>query len=304
MENFDIFKADNDTFVREINGPNYQKVADAAGLYIAQILRERSFARNIITPRTVSRYDLQVEEKLDQLYFLQEKEVNTGKASNVNFRGAPDHEYVTGNRYRINIQEIATKRFEKTELELLATTQPILKLIEEHSVREMEEVEDTNFLAASDAAAVNAGNAISLNTGGALTKTAIKNLINRIERNRLVCQTILMPKLAFNDFLDMDYTELGSDLLKEVTTNGYEYYKIGGRKIIVSIKNELFTDTDGKLFIYGFAEEKALGSFIQLESMKFAAKREFNKIQMGGWEYLGIGIGNDNACARVKLNTV
>jgi len=310
---FDLFKADTQTWLKEINGPEQAKMADAAGLFIAQKLRERSFARQIMTPRTVTRYDLQVNANNDQLYYRGEKEVATAPAKAINFRAEPDGEYITTKRFDIYIFEIASKLYSKKEIELLASTQPVTKIIEENSVREMEEVEDSFFLKYADAAAAGAtggSNLITYSTGagGALTKGAIKALKNQIARNRLNCAVVLMSQITYNDFLTMTYQDLGSDLLKEVTVEGYKYYNFGGLKLIVSIKDELFrhptlTVTGGgpARMIYGFCDEKALGYFLVLEQTKFGVKKEFNVISFMGWEYLGLGFGNSNGIARVTL---
>jgi hypothetical protein len=117
----DLFKQDCETFIRECAGPNNAKVSEAAGLFIAQKLRERSFARQIITPRIVSRMDLQVATDHDQLVFIDEKEVNVGPAKAINFKAEPDGNYVTTPRYQIPIFEIASDIYAKKEIELRIT---------------------------------------------------------------------------------------------------------------------------------------------------------------------------------------
>jgi hypothetical protein len=117
----------------------------------------------------------------------------------------------------------------------------------------------------------------------------------------------------------MTYQDLGSDLLKEVTIEGYRYYNFGGVKLIVSIKDTLFQhptlDRDGvdrtapgyagdgipAHMIYGFADEKALGRFLVLDQTKFGVRKVFNTIEWMGWEYIGVGFGNSNGIARVTL---
>lgn len=309
----DVFKNDTAAFVRELEGPNQSKVAEAAGLYIAEKLRERSFARQILTPRTVTRYDLKNSVEHDQLVFIDEKEVKTGPAKAINFRAEPDNQYIETPRYEIPIFEISSDLYSKKEIELLASTQPVTKVIEENTVREIEEVEDSFFLKYAAAAAAASGNALQVNQGAAvgarLTKSATKALINAIETKRLKCSTILMSVVQFNDILDMEWEVLGSDLLKEVTVDGYKYYNWAGRKLIVSIKDELFKsdtvtladNTTPAPVIYGFADEKALGRFLVLDSTKFGVRKVFNSIEFMGWEYIGLGIGNNNACASVAI---
>jgi hypothetical protein len=298
----DMFKNDTTAFVKELNGPNQQKVAEAAGLFIAEKLRERSFARQILTPRTVTRYDLKNSVYNDQLVFIDEKEVNVGPATAINFKAEPDNQYITTPRYEIPIFEISSDLFSKKEIELLASTQPVTKVIEENVVREIEATEDSFFLQYSDAAATASGNTLTVNgTAQKLTKTATKSLINLIESKRLRCSTILMPVTTFNDILEYDFQDLGSDLLKEVTVDGYKYYNWAGRKLIVSIKTDMFVDGSGNPTIYGFADEKALGRFLVLDSTKFGVRKVFQTIEFQGWEYIGIGIGNNNSIARVSL---
>jgi hypothetical protein len=306
----DLFKADTETFIKEVSGPNQAKVAEAAGLFIAQKLRERSFARQIITPRVVTRMDLQVDTDHDQLIFVDEKEVNVGPAKAINFKAEPDGRYVTTPRYKIPIFEIASDIYAKKEIELLASTQPVTKLIEENTVREIEETEDSYFLQYVDAAAASSGNLITYSTGagGALTKGALKAGMNLIDSKRLLARTVLMSKVTFNDFITMTYQDVGSDLLKEITVEGYRYYNFGGLKLIVSIKDNLFqhptltlASGDKARMVYFFAEEKALGRFLVLDATKFGLRRVFTTIEWLGWEFIGMGLGNTNAVARLTL---
>jgi len=298
----DLFKNDATTFVRELNGPNNAKLAEAAGLFIAEKLRERSFARQILTPRTVTRYDLKNSVDHDQLVFIDEKEVHVGPAKAINFKAEPDSQYISTPRYEIPIFEISSDMYAKKEIELLASTQPVTKVIEENVVREIEETEDSFFLKYAEAAATAAGNTEAVaGTGQKLTKNAVKRLINKIESKRLRCSTILMSVTTFNDILDFDYQDLGSDLLKEVTVEGYKYYNWAGRKLIVTIKADMLKDANGNPTIYGFADEKALGRFLVLDSTKFGVRKVFNTIEFMAWEYIGMGLGNNNGIARVSL---
>lgn len=310
MSEFDIFQADAESYVHEATNGDTVKVADKTGIYIADKLRERAFSRQILTPRAVNRYDLQVSEHHDQLIFIGEKEVPTAPAKAINFRGEPDASYVETPRFNIPITEIASRVFNKKEVELIASHQPVLKIIEENTVREIEAVEDGFFLQYADAAAYAVGNLVSYSTGagGALTKGAIKAGIGRIHRNQLRTQRILMSHVTYDDFLTMTYDELGSSLLGEVTVEGYTYKTFGGYMLIVSIKDEMFrhptemlANGDNARMVYFFAEEKALGYFITLDNVKFGVRRVFNKISMMAWEYIGIGFGNAKGIARVTL---
>jgi len=124
----------------------------------------------------------------------------------------------------------------------------------------------------------------------------------------LMCNKILMSIITFNDFYTMTYQDLGSDLLKEVMVEGYRYYNLGGKKLIVSIKDSMFQHPSVTLasgekarMVYFYAEEKALGRFIVLDSTKFGARKVFSTIEFTSWEYIGMQFGNYRGVARVAL---
>ena len=307
---FDLNRTDAETFIRSAQGPDNVKLADAAGLFIARKLRERSFARQVLTPKPVTARELKPStNNHDQLVFIDEKEINVGPAYAINFKAWANGKYISIERYEIPIFEISTDEWSKREIELLAIQQPVTKILEENLVRQIEETEDGFFLAAADSAASIAGNVVSYSTGagGALTKGAIKVGMNLIERNRLLCRTVLMSKLTYNDFYTMTYQDIGN-LAEEVTVEGYKYYNVGGLKMIVSIKDDLFlhpslllASGDKAHMVYFFAEEKALGRFLVLDTTKFGVRRIYSLLNCMAWEAIGMAIANAPACARVTL---
>lgn len=305
----DLSRTDAQTFVRTA-GTDNAKLADAAGLFIARKLRERSFARQIQTPKPVHARELtRSAQGHDQLVFIDEKEVNVGPAYAINMKAWGQGQYISVERYEIPIYEITTDEYSKRELELLAIQQPVTKILEENLVRQIEETEDSIWLAASDDAAANSGNLVSFSTGagGNLTKGALNVGMNLIEKHRLLCKTVLLSKITYNSLFLLSYQELGN-LVGEVTVEGYTYYNFGGLKIITSIKDEMFRHPTLTLasgeparMVYFYAEEKALGRFLVLDTTKFGVRRVYNLISCMGWEAIGMAIANTNAVARVTL---
>jgi hypothetical protein len=307
---FDLNRTDAETFIRSAQGPDSVKLADAAGLFIARKLRERSFARQVLTPKPVTARELRPSpQNHDQLVFIDEKEINVGPAYAINFKAWANGKYISVERYEIPIFEISTDEWSKREIELLAIQQPVTKILEENLVRQIEETEDGFFLAAADSAAGVSGNIVSYSTGagGSLTKGAIKIGMNLIERNQLICRTVLMSKLTYNDFYTMTYQDIGN-LAEEVTVEGYKYYNVGGLKMIVSIKDSLFlhpslvlASGDKAHMVYFFAEEKALGRFLVLDTTKFGVRRIYSLLSCMAWEAIGMAIANAPAVSRVTL---
>jgi hypothetical protein len=74
------------------------------------------------------------------------------KAMSMSFRGQPTARFIRAPRFEIPFFTISSEKFEKTEQELLAYEMPITKIIEENSVKDIQEIEDRQFLIYIEAA--------------------------------------------------------------------------------------------------------------------------------------------------------
>ena len=217
-----------------------EKLAEVGGAYIQKILRETSFARQILPPVNVVRSD--VTRSVDHDGFVKIIDIEPdSKAMAMNFLGEPDGNYITGKRYAVPFFRVASEDFSKDETELMAYDYPITRVIEENSVKDIQEIEDKVFLKYVDAGIRTNGmfvNYIGANKN--LSKGAVKTLINLIESKRLKAEVLLMASTTWNDVLEFDYSVLGSDLISKVTVEGYTYNTFLGRKVITSIKESMF----------------------------------------------------------------
>jgi hypothetical protein len=217
-----------------------EKLAEVGGAYIQKILRETSFARQILPPVNVTRTD--VTRSVDHDGFVKIIDIEPdSKAMAMNFLGEPDGRYITGKRYAVPFFRVASEDFSKDETELMAYDYPITRVIEENSVKDIQEIEDKVFMKYVDAGI--RSNAMFVNYVGTtknLSKAAVKTLINLIEAKRLKAEVLLMASTTWNDVLEFDYSVLGSDLISKVTVEGYTYNTFLGRKVITSIKESMF----------------------------------------------------------------
>lgn len=298
----------NQVFADHLDSPEgLEKLAEVGGNYIQQKLRETSFARQIIPPLNVTVSDVTRAVNHDGFVKIIDKEPDSA-AMAINFLGEPDHKYLKGSRYQVNFYRIVSDLFSKDETELLAYNYPITKVIEKNSVKDIQTIEDTNFLTAVDAAITSTSYSSNVaGTGKQLTKSALKTLINLIEGTTtageaLKVETLLMGQKTWNDILEWNSNLLGNDLLGEVTKNGYTYNTLMGRKVVVSIKNDLM-DSSTKPVVYAFAAPQFLGNFFILNQTKFVVKKDFSIIEFKGWEDIAMGIGNIRGCAKITLDT-
>ncbi|MBC8437015.1 hypothetical protein H8D85_01680 [bacterium] len=303
----------NELFVQKLNSPEgLEKVAMEGSSFIRQKLREVSFARKIIQPEYVTKADLQRSVNHDGLVRIVDIEPDS-KAMTVNFRGQPTSHYLQGERYEIPFYMISSEDFQKTEEELLAYEMPLTEVIERNSVKDIQKIEDQNFLNAIDvavgAAASNgstnnydyASSGLWQDANGGFDKGIFENLFNMLDGKELRAETILMSTVMFNKLFRWDATSVGDAVGSELSVNGYTYASLFGRKLVVSNKVDLLSSATDH-HIYAFAAQEFLGNFNVLNDTKFWIEKKKNVISFAAYETLGIGIGNTSACAKLTLS--
>lgn len=146
MSNFDSQEF-NALFSESINrgGESMEKLGEVTGLYIQEKLRENSFARKILPPQTVTVSELTRNSTNEGLVFIDDLEPDS-LAMQINMRGEPDRVYIEAPRYEIRMGMISSKRFQKSETELRSYRMPLTKVIEQNTVKDIQEIEDKIFM--------------------------------------------------------------------------------------------------------------------------------------------------------------
>ena len=136
----------NDLFTQKLaTAEGKEKIAEYGGVYIRDRLREVSFARKVLPPQMVTKADCQRSVNHDTLVKIVDIEPQS-RAMAISFRGEPTARYISGPRFEIPFFSISSEKFEKTEQELLAYEMPVTKVIEDNSVKDIQEIEDREFL--------------------------------------------------------------------------------------------------------------------------------------------------------------
>ena len=287
----------NSLFSEALNDPSeITKLAEAGGAFIRQKLRELSFLRKIIPPVMVTKQDTQRSTLHDGLTKVVDIEPES-TALPLTWRGEPDARYVTGPRYEIGFFTISSELFEKSEQELLSYESPITKIIEENSVKDIQEEEDRTFLTHADAALTISGNTSTV-TDTRVTRNALSQLIKIVVADRLKVDLILMTQEDFADVLAFEATDVGDRVASEITVDGYKYNTLLGYKLITTIKNDIVLPKN----IYAFAAPQFLGNFFILNQTKFWINKRANIVEWRSWEDIAVGIANVNAIARITLS--
>lgn len=305
-----------------------EKIAEYSGSYIRDRLREVSFARKVVPPEQVTRADCQRSVNHDTLVKIIDIEPQS-RAMAITFRGTPDARFIRGSRAEVAFFTISSEMFQKTEQELMAYEMPITKIIEENSVKDIQEIEDREFTIHIEAAVqalqteANGGIATALNAAaigttvefsvrkGELARNASSNtaevlpvqrpdfvnLFKMLDTNRLRSERILMTEPDWDDLLQWTVEDFGDKVQSETTVDGYKYNTILGKAYIRTIKTDILRPGN----IYCFTKPEFFGKFYVLNNTKFYIDKIANMITFQAWEDIGMSVLNIAGVRKLEL---
>ena len=321
----------NDLFTHKVGtAEGKEKIAEYAGTYIRDRLREVSYARKVLPPQQVTRADCQRSVNHDTLVKIIDVEPKS-RAMTLTFRGQPTARFIRAPRAEVAFYTISSEKFEKTEQELLAYEMPITKVIEDNSVKDIQEIEDREFTIHIEAAvqalqaeanggSVTALNATTVQAGttvefsvrkGELARNAttddgtvlpiqrpdLVNLFKMLDGNRLRAELILITEVDWDDILQWTVEDFGDKLQSETTTDGYKYNLLLGRSYCRTIKTDILRPGN----VYCFTKPDFFGRFYVLNNTKFYIDKIANLITWQSWEDIAISVINIASVRKLEL---
>lgn len=321
----------NEQFTARVSTREGQdKLAEYGGSFIRDRLREVSFARKVLPPEQVTRADCQRSVNHDTLVKIIDIEPQS-RAMSMSFRGLPSTRMIRAERVECAFFTVSSERYEKTEQELMAYEMPITKIIEDNSVKDLQEIEDRTFLLHIEAAVqalqteANGGTATALHrttiAAGSVVEASIRkgelaraastddatvrplqrpdlvNLFKLLDGNRLRSERLLMTESDWNDLLQWTVEDFGDRLQSETAVEGYKYNTLMGRSFIRTIKTDILRPGN----IYCFAAPEFFGKFFILNNTKFYIDKVVNMISFQAWEDIGMLIANVAGVRKLEL---
>jgi hypothetical protein len=319
----------NALFNTRLNEPGgKEKLAQLGGSYIRDKLREVSFVRKILPPEQVTRTDCQRSTKHDTLVKIVDVEPQS-RAMAITFRGKPTARFIRGPRAEVAFFTISSEIFQKPEQELLAYEMPITKVIEENSVKDIQEIEDREFVIHIEAAVqalqqeANGGTVTTLNgtaigttvefsvRKGELARTATtddatvrpmqrKDLVEGfklLDGNRLRAERFLLTEMDWDDVLSWTVEDNGDKIQSETTVDGYKYNTLVGRPYIRTVKTDILRPGN----LYFFTSPEFFGKFYILNQTKFYIDKVANMITFQAWEDIAMSVINIASVRKVEL---
>jgi len=294
------------------NNENMSKVADIGAMFIRTRMRELSFARRILPPVPITKAELTRTLENDQLHKIIDIEPNSF-AQTINFRGAPPARWINGDRYAVTFFKISTPKFQKNEIELMAYEMPITTLIESSSVKDLQAIEDEAFISGVESAITESGKTLDVTTFNTVDglldrivflklKTLLANTGNtdtqgthNFDAKRYVAKTILMNQEDYEKIALWNVEDAGDGYVSQAVIQGATTPMVMGAQIITTIKGELVPPGT----MYAFTSREYLGHSFMLGDTKFYIDKKDDIVTWSASEYIGYGIGNAYAIAKV-----
>jgi hypothetical protein len=289
----------NAAFLERLGSPEGRTELQEKGvLYIKKILREESFLRKILPPQVVTKMDLQRSAETDTFEKIVDIEPDSF-ALDVNFLGEPPTEYVEGKRYRIRFQEISSPMFEKNELELAAYEMPLIKVIEQNSIKDIHEREDRHWLRNNRQVMQLTAKSIDDASQTFLTRDLLSEGTKLISNERRRATKILMSSPTWDDISKWVATDVGDTMASKITVDGYDLNQLIGRGLIVTTKTSVLPY--GEVWFY--TDQAYLGNYFLFGSTQFYIDKIAELIRWKAWEVIGVGIGNVFSMSRVSYGS-
>lgn len=308
------------------------KLSELGGSWIRDRLREVAYSRHILPPEQVTRADCQRSVNHDTLVKIVDVEPQS-RAMAITFRDQPTARFIRGSRAEIPFFTISSEKFEKNEQELLAYEMPITKIIEDNSVKDIQEIEDREFTRHIESAIQALQTETNTNTTVKYNATLVRaldanaqpvsvikgelalaadgvdftvrpiqrpdfvNLFKVLDGRRLRSERVLLTEVDHDDVLQWTVEDFGDRITSETVVDGYKYNTLLGRKVIRTVKTDILRPGN----VYCFAAPQFFGKFYILNNTKFYIDKIANVITWQSWEDIGMGIVNVAAVAKLEL---
>ena len=322
----------NDLFGQRVSSrEGLDKLAETGGLYIRDKLREVNFTQGIIPPQRVTKADCQRSVNHDTLVKLVEIEPRS-RAMTVSFRGDATARYIRGERVEAAFFKIMSENLMNNEQELLAYEMPITKIIEENSLKDMDEIVDREFLVhcenavqqmqyEANASTYTALSSTTVQAGGVVEFSVVKGELARavvgtpdatvrpIQRpdiprlrkllhgRRLRAAKMLMTEVDYDDVNSWTLEDFGDKIQSETAVEGYKYNTLIGLEYIRTIKVDILRPGN----VYCFTKPEFFGRYYILNDPKFYINKIGNMVEWWAWMDMSLLLANIASVVKLEL---
>lgn len=278
----------------------------AANDYFRTEIRSNGIRRQITPPVQVTKDMFDPSETSDIPIIYAEVAPRSSGAYMVSFETGPKNENIYGNKIRIELNRIMTKKYSIDKIRLDAYKMPLLEILEDLLLKDIMDVED-NVTIGLDKEICGPLNTVNPWMGcrryvtcGGISREALVHLKKGmpVAPGHLMTKKFLMNDLTYFDLGALDRVEVGGDMAQEMFVNGVTTSKIQGIDTVVTIKTDLIPTKE--VFIY--TDPMYYGGFYVYNDVTMVVD-EVDDIWMTFFahECVGASVANSPGVARASL---
>jgi hypothetical protein len=278
----------NQAFLDKIDNGMTKEAGVAMSAFVRQKLREDGFTRKILPFQGITAAELD-RQLTEEPTVICEKEPDS-IAATLPFLSRSTIRYWTTPRYPVTFQKIASQNFKKSKFELATYRTDIRTVLQENSIKDIQEQEDLGFYNNIVSIATAQSNVFSI---AGFSKTNYLAGVKRLIEKRLPVGCVLMSQSLYHDMLAFPSTDVGSPAASSLYMGQDTLQAPFGYKIITTNKA---TATAGGFFptnrMIVFTAPSFLGQSYELAAPTVFLKAEADMIEFHTYESIGVGIGN------------
>ena len=283
----------NQSFLTKIDQGLTKEAGVAMSAFVRQKLREDGFARKILPPQAITAAELD-RQLTEEPAVICEKEPDS-VAATLPFLSRSPIRYWTSPRYPVTFQKVASDDFRKSKFELMTYRTDIRTLLQENSVKDIQEQEDLGFYNNILSVATANGNVSTIS--GGFTKANFIAGIKLMSNKRLPVGCVLMTQQMYLDIMTFPATDIGSEAASGLFMGRDSMETPFGYKIITTTKADILPTNQ----MIVFAPPQYLGQFFELQAPTVFLKAEQDMIEFTTYESVGVGLGNVNGAIVVNF---
>jgi hypothetical protein len=282
----------NQSFLQKIDQGMTKEAGIAMSAFVRQKLREDAFVRKILPFQSVTAAELDRQTD-EEPTIICEKEPDS-VAATLPFLARAPIRYWTGPRYKVNFQKLSSDDFRKSKFELMTYRTDIRTVLQENSIKDIQEQEDYGFYQNLLAIAANntALGVTNTYTISGFSKANYLTGIKKLLERRLPVGCVLMSQSLYSDMLAFQSTDIGSPASSSLFMGEAQLQAPFGYKVITTNKSTAASSFFPTNRMIVFAPPQFLGQAYSLQDATVFLKAELDMIEFTAYESVGIGMGN------------
>lgn len=278
-----------------------EKVAALTEDFLRDRIRETSVLNRAIPPVVLT--EAQIERNTTNDWPLKRVELEPdSKAFTLGFRGKGSAQFMEGRKYEVYFTKIETEHFKKTREELMTMRYPVMDVVNNNFVLDMQEQLDILFKTRLLASATAASNTGSCGSGAVKDKfkDAVITGVRKVLGKRRRAARLIMTESVWLNLAKLEPDKIGYENVGRIALNGVAAEKTFlGYEVITSINSSTAGSVWSDDEIYIIASPEFLGSNFILGDVQQEMKREGNMLEWWAWADQGMEIGNVASVAQI-----